>query len=172
MSKLFLGAIMIITFEEEFSLKSVTEVIEKMESTKEAINFYFSCNGGSVSCSEILLDYINNHPKKNITLITNGVIQSCAMTFVILAKCKKRVLESTQGMIHLYKLILHNGKECPNRGKYKEMYRITARSNDVLFDIYKDAGVDDKSLERFKKGEDVYFDYIECKNIFLNACGD
>lgn len=156
-----------IRFEGPISTKSVSWLINELESKlkeyKEII-LYFTCNGGSISDSRILIDYLNRYQKR-IEFVCTWTLASCGFDIVLFFKGKKSIVGSTYGMVHLgtnsFDLLEEMDKKSFAAFSRESLKRENAAYLRKLKPFLKKAEYD-----RVKKGEDVYLNVTRLREVF------
>lgn len=83
---------------KRFDEEMLQSVISAVNTESANITVYLSSPGGSQSVMEAMLDIVDNDAR--IEVVGYDSLQSSAFEFFVKAKCRKRLLPKTLGMIH------------------------------------------------------------------------
>jgi hypothetical protein len=157
----------VIRFEGPLSSESVIGLMNELESKlkefKEVI-IYFTCNGGSISDSRILIDYLNRYCKR-IELVCTWTLASCGFDVVLFFKGKKSVVSPVYGMVHLGTNSFDYLDGLDKKSFTTFNYEGLKRENTVYLKQLKPVLKKDE-YDRVKKGEDVYLNVTRLREIF------
>lgn len=132
------------------------------------ITIYLNCTGGSVSAYEVMTDIVNENPERFDIIAINGIL-SAGFMFFFKCKCKKRILRNTIGMIHQgHQDITLNDNQKPTYVidyVYKKRMKIEHKQG---IEFVKSIGLTKKEFKKYKRGDDVYFQYERLVELFNN----
>jgi len=126
--------------------------------SNDKIYIYLSSTGGAVAAERILLDMIENS-ESEIHLIIVAEIYSSAFSLFFLAKCNKKILPGTVGMIHTSSApidINHHGNPTYHEGVAwrKQLQREEKLETQKLIDLLE---LTETQKKKIMKGDDVFF---------------
>lgn len=134
----------------------------------EKITIYLNCTGGSANVYEIMNDIINKNPDRFELIAMNGILSAAFMLF-FKATCSKRIMMNTIGMIH------QGNQEFTLNDNLKPTYTIDVAWKKRMkkehlqgIEFVKSIGLNKKELKKYKRGDDVYFQYERLVELFNN----
>lgn len=134
----------------------------------EKIIIYLNTTGGSCNTSEVMCDIINNNPERFELIAMNGIL-SAGFTLFFGAKCSRRIMMNTAGMIH------QGNQEFTLNDNLKPTYAIDVAWKKRMkkehlqgIEFVKSIGLNKKELKKYKRGDDVYFQYERLVELFNN----
>lgn len=166
------GAVMkkTLIFVETISSKTVTEIIEKIESVIETneINLYFSSNGGSCFFASILSDVLNRYSEK-ITLILKEEVSSSAFDLLLDTKCKLEIHYPAYSIVHNRSMMIDCGKISNKNGENNYYYKREKELN--LMSLMEYSRFLTKSeMNDIKRGLDICLDSARLMIILKDKC--
>ena len=127
---------------------------EKNFNKEEELTIYLNSDGGSCSVMYTLMHYIDNYPK-DVTIVSVGMVCSCAWSLFMFSNSKKVVMPMTEGVIHLYSIDISvremKDKKCTT---YSEMKDLDKDNTKFLEDISL-LGIKSKIVKDVSNGKDV-----------------
>lgn len=168
-------AIMIKTFHlTSFNEEEFKRFVEFTNIDYESVwNIILDSNGGDTPIGSAICEILDLKEKMFPNTVLISVIKAYSSAFNLLCNtcCKINILEESRGMIHQSRWFLDmNANSSINKQgeNYQEMIKTEMTIHLKNYsNIYSNFLVKDE-LSRFKKGEDVYFDYKRMKLIFNN----
>lgn len=157
-----------------FNPEELQKFVEFSNTDWESVwDIILDSNGGDTPVGAAICEMINQKESLFPDTVCLKVIRAFSSAFNLLckAKCKIDILEESRGMIHQSRWYLDmNANSNINKGgeNYQEMIRqeMTHHLKHYV-KIYEQFLTKDE-LNRFKRGEDIYFDYNRMKLIFNN----
>jgi len=157
---------MVLTFNNEISKGSVSELIYQLEEFRDSnIDLFFSTEGGSLVYAEVLLHYLNTHCVQNVTLIFTSLIASAGVIMMTDYKGKKLLSE------WLDVVVLHaiDRTELGHTRlqKYERNFITKDKkySSELLKKLTKAFKLTNKEQDRFNKGKDVILEEKDLKRL-------
>lgn len=151
------------TINEEM-VSDLVNFINEAQGTNKKI--YLQSQGGFIYCAEQMLDIINENAEE-IEFVGHATLESSAFELFFKAKCKKRILNSTRGMLHFATAdvtLNQNGKPL-SQTYVKHLKEEVAKRND---EIIKKLKLTAKEISKYNKGEDVEFSYKRMLELINN----
>lgn len=149
-----------IVWKGEISGELVNSVSDALNEVEEGtkIEIYLSSGGGEVIAKNMLLDMIENS-EYEITLIIVGATYSAAFSLFFKAKCKKKILPGTVGMIHTSSAPIdlnHHGNPTYHEGVAwrKQLQHEERIETKNLIDLLE---MTETQKKKIMKGDDVFF---------------
>lgn len=155
-------------FNGEFDADGIQSIINFVNANEGELSIGIWSGGGRLEPTMFLTDFLNFH-KDRITLTAVAGVFSAAFELFYFFKGKKKLHFGSKGMTHYGQMMIR--------------YKWNNDTTDAEYKIDKDFFSQQKKrtdkegakfmtvdeLKRFKKGEDVYFDFNRMKEIFPNA---
>ena len=127
---------------------------EKEFNKEEDLTIYLNSDGGSCSVMYTLMHYIDNYPK-DVTIVSVGMVCSCAWSLFMFSNSKKVVMPMTEGGIHLYGMDVSSretkDRECT---AYSEMKDLDNDNEKFIKDL-RLLGIKSKIVKDVSNGKDV-----------------
>lgn len=156
----------VIRFEGPMSTESVSALLNQLDANLKEykqILLYFTCNGGSITDSRILIDYLNRY-HEYIELVGTWTLASCGFDVMLFFKGVKRIISPVYGVVHLgtnsFDLLSEmrtNSFDTFNREDLK-------RENVAYLEKIK-LVLTSNEYARVKNGEDVFLDCVRLREI-------
>ena len=152
---------------DSLMLKTLIDAYNDLPSG-DVLNIYFSSPGGNITTGEAIINLINR--RANATTLTAFFgLESCAFNIFFKSKCYREILPSVIGMIHLttWGGSIKEGLVTEPRTEFikKEMKRSLA----INTNFFRELGVSEEELLKYKKGEEVYFNDEQLKRMLKRA---
>jgi ATP-dependent protease ClpP protease subunit len=153
-----------IIFDDEITKESITKLINDINKTiSNDVNIYFATDGGEIDYTFLLLDFLDNICNKNIQFTCFRDISSAGFVLFLylknLNKLKFKILKGTSAIIHKISILIESREK--NNTDLDIVYEMNV---DFLKIIEK--YISKENFKKLKKGEDVYLNYTEIKEIF------
>jgi ATP-dependent protease ClpP protease subunit len=155
---------MIINLTGEVNETMVKHLLDGLR-REEDCKILFSSPGGYNESMEAIL-FILGEFKDRVELIGYGDLSSCAFIIFFLAPCRKSILPSTTGMIHLPAMdvsLTQTGR--PRQQEERWYYGEMKKEKAFFMERYKQMGLTPKELKKIEKGDDVYFSHSRMKEL-------
>jgi len=155
-----------IRFEGPISVKSTTwllnELDAKLKEYKQVI-LYFTCNGGSISDSRVVIDYMNRYHSR-IEMICTWTLASCGLDIALFFKGRKSIIGSVYGLIHLGTNTFDSLDEMDKKSFTAFNRECLNQNNRAYLRKLKPLLTDDE-YDRVRKGEDVYLNAARLRTL-------
>jgi hypothetical protein len=155
-------------FDDDISVESVNNLVEKLQDREGEIELYFSTNGGSTSAMNFLINFLNSRKEEITVVVTDACYSAGADIFVLFeGKVRTEMLDC---------VVFH----CLDRPQYafrkdsytwdKEVIKKQDRQSNLDFaeKIKKRGLLTDKQLKQFLDGKDVVVYQEQFKKWKLN----
>ena len=154
-----------IYFDDDITIESVRELITIIEeSNSNKFTIYFTSNGGTIPSADVLINFINKNPKK-YTFISSWFISSAAFLIMYKIKCKKKILDNTHAIIHLYSSTLEYRLQKDAHSMEYYLTKNLKKSNKKFIKFLKKINISKKNIEKIEKGKDVILNTKELRQI-------
>lgn len=155
-----------IIFNNELTMETIYQLIEKLEAIShpieedipEKINLFFSTNGGEISSTRVLIDYINNYPIP-ILITFFDQCSSSGFDFALHVEQEKQVLDTAYSVIHLSSADIPS-RDLKDSKSFVYFFNNTYCKNldTRAIDDFKMAGIGEHDINTILNGKDVYLD--------------
>lgn len=132
---------------------------------KSKMLIYISSDGGGHSNMLAIIDLINRNAER-IELIAAGAIYSAAFNIFFRCRCKRTILEQTNGMAHYVQeryLIDQTGNGISDYDRFA--LKDLKRSKKAEIEIFKQIGLNARELKTIDIGKECYFTYERLKEL-------
>ncbi|MGL4977021.1 MAG: ATP-dependent Clp protease proteolytic subunit [Cetobacterium sp.] len=143
--------------------QDVLEDFINVVNEKEGVHLMIRSGGGLVYVGDLIIEIINQNPEMfKITALE--CISSTAFVIVAKAKCEKKLLPGTQGMMHqAYKdYSIKTGGKVVIAKDYKTYDRFLYNQE---LELMKELECTEEEITKYKKGKDVHFTYERLKQL-------
>jgi hypothetical protein len=142
-------------FDNEITVESVNELVEKLQAVQGEIELWFSTNGGSSSVMAFLLSFLN-HRKEGITVVLTNKCYSAGADILIFFEGKIRIVELDAVLFHLTDREQYSFRKDDYTVNHKILAKQDKKYNIDFAKKIKEKGLlTDKQLKQFNKGKDV-----------------
>lgn len=140
-------------FEEDITVESVNNLVEKLESIESEIILYFSTAGGDPSAMKFLVDFFNTKKDKLTIILTNQV---CSAGTYLLTDFEGTVKIDEDNLDFILFHLADRQTYNLRKTEHKELVKQDVEYNKNFAKKLKEKQLlTKKQLKRFFKGEDV-----------------
>lgn len=142
-------------FENEITVESVNELVEKLQAVEGEIELWFSTNGGSSSAMTFLLSFLN-HRKEDITIVLTSRCYSAGADILVFFEGKIRIVELDAVLFHLTDREQYTFRKDDYTVNFKTLAKQDKEYNLNFAKKIKEKGLlTDTQLKQFLQGRDV-----------------
>lgn len=126
---------------------------------------YFSTNGGIISTSKILVDYVNNNEQFYFIFVANDELSSAGFETFIRLNCEKYVLDGTFAVVHVITCDLDSRETLKKDSIQKSLLKMLKDDIKQQVEFHKSVGMDEKHIKKIIKGENVFLSKEEIEKL-------
>lgn len=142
-------------FENEITVESVNELVEKLQAVEGEIELWFSTNGGSSSIMTFLISFLNRR-KEDITVVLTNKCYSAGADILIFFEGKVKIIELDAILFHLTDREQYSFRKDDCIVNQKILAKQDKEYNINFAKKIKEKGLlTDKQLKQFLNGRDV-----------------
>lgn len=142
-------------FENEITVESVNELVEKLQAVEGEIELWFSTNGGDSSAMNFLLSFLNRR-KEDMTVVLTHRCYSAGADILVFFEGKIKIVELDAVLFHLSDREQYTFRKDDYTVNHKILAKQDKEYNLFFAKKIKEKGLlTDTQLKQFLQGRDV-----------------